>query len=79
MTNLVKEATEMGGFSFWHWIVVLFLFFVVGFPVAKILGRLGLSKVFVILAFIPLVNWIALWVLAYAKWPAIPNDAETFK
>ena len=67
------------GFSLWHWIILLFFLFVVGFPMAKILGRLGLPKALVILAFIPLVNWIALWALAYAKWPAVDNNAETFR
>ncbi len=69
----------MGYFSLWHWIIVLLFLFVVGYPVARILGRLGLPRALVALAFIPLVNWIALWVLAYAKWPAVHHDTETFK
>jgi ABC-type spermidine/putrescine transport system permease subunit I len=63
----------------WQLIIVLFFAFVVGFPVARILSRMGYSKAWALLVLVPLVNWIALWVLAYAKWPALNNDVETFE
>jgi membrane associated rhomboid family serine protease len=66
-------------FSLWHWVIAILFIFVIGFPVARILGRLGLPKALVILAFIPIVNWIALWLLAYAKWPSIPSVSEIFE
>jgi hypothetical protein len=69
----------MGIGSLWHWFILLFIAVIVGMPIARILGRLGYSKAWAILAFVPLVNWIALWVLAYAKWPALGNDIETFE
>ena len=69
----------MGGFSLWHWIILVLFAFVVGYPVSRILGRLGLPKALAVLAFVPLINWIALWVLAYAEWPAVCRDDETFK
>ena len=78
MTNLKLGVRDMGSFSLLHWIIVLFFLFVVGFPVARILGRLGFSKALVVIAFIPLVNWIALWVLAYARWPAVGSEGEAF-
>ncbi len=56
------------------WIIALVWIFGVGIPVAKILGRLGYSKVFVVLAFIPLVNIIGLWILANATWPKLPGN-----
>ena len=70
----------MGGLSLAHVVIMLIIFAVIGYPVARILGRLGFSKALVILAFIPLVNWIALWVLAFARWPAMSGDgvAQTF-
>ena len=69
------------GFSLSHLIVLVIILCVIGFPVAKILGRLGYSKAFVILAFIPAVNWIALWVLAFAQWPVLARvkTEETFR
>ncbi|BDD94880.1 hypothetical protein OYT13_08000 [Pandoraea sp. XJJ-1] len=41
----------------------------VGVPVWRILTRLGLSPWFTVLAFIPVVNIISLWLLSYAAWP----------
>lgn len=43
---------------------------VVGFPVWRILTRLGLSPWLTVLAFIPVVNVISLWLLSYANWPS---------
>ena len=50
-------------------LALLFWIAVFGFPVWRILSRLGFSGFWAILAFIPLVNLIALWVLALNKWP----------
>lgn len=43
----------------------------IGVPTAIILGKAGYSKLWVLLAFIPMVNLIALWVFAFAKWPVL--------
>ncbi|MER1968517.1 hypothetical protein [Castellaniella sp. GW247-6E4] len=43
----------------------------IGIPAAIILGKAGYSKLWVIVAFIPMVNLIALWIFAFAKWPAL--------
>lgn len=43
----------------------------IGIPAAIILGKAGYSKLWVIVAIIPMVNVIALWVFAFAKWPAL--------
>jgi hypothetical protein len=50
-------------------VVVLFIW-----PYGRILSRLGYSPWLCLLMLVPLVNVIALWVFAYAKWPAV---AET--
>lgn len=60
----------MGAFSIWHWVIVILVLLLPGYPIARILGRLGFSKWWVIVAFITPFNLIALWVLAYARWPA---------
>ncbi len=39
-------------------------------PVQEILHRAGHSRWWVVLLFVPLVNWVGLWVFAYARWPA---------
>jgi len=64
----------MGSFSVFHWLIVLVWIFGIGIPVAKILGRLGYSKALAILAFVPLVNIIALWFLASGAWPNVTEN-----
>jgi hypothetical protein len=46
----------------------------VGAPVANILHRT--SRWWLLIAFIPLINLIGLWVFAFTRWPAI-NSAST--
>lgn len=43
----------------------------IGIPAAIILGKAGYSKVWVLLAFVPMVNLIALWIFAFSNWPAL--------
>jgi uncharacterized membrane protein YhaH (DUF805 family) len=64
----------MGAYSFWHLLVLLFWIVVVGVPVSRILRRIGFSGWWAVLAFIPLVNLAALWVFAFARWPARPDQ-----
>jgi hypothetical protein len=56
-------------FGPWGLIVLLVWVLLVGFPIGRILSRIGWSPWLAILAFIPLVNLIALWILATSKWP----------
>jgi hypothetical protein len=69
----LKEA-QMGSMSIWHWIVVLLYIFVLVFPVARILSRLGMSRWWSALAIIPLLNLVGLWILAFVPWP---NERST--
>lgn len=55
-----------GGFGFF-WLIVYILVLVI--PIARILGRLGFNQWWSMVAVIPLVNVIFLWILAYADWP----------
>jgi uncharacterized membrane protein YhaH (DUF805 family) len=43
-------------------------------PVARILRRTGYSRWSCLLALIPLVNYIGLWILAYIRWPAVNKN-----
>jgi hypothetical protein len=62
----------------WHWVMPLgmplLLIIIVAVPVANILHRAGRSRWWTILAFMPLVNLIGLWVFAFTRWP---NRATT--
>jgi uncharacterized membrane protein YhaH (DUF805 family) len=42
---------------------------ILGWPVSKILRRLGFSGWWALLAFVPLVNFVSVWVLAFSRWP----------
>ncbi|MFK0375279.1 hypothetical protein [Pandoraea sp. NPDC090278] len=49
----------------------------IGFPVWRILTRLGFSPWFTVLAFIPVVNVVSLWLLSYANWPIQRTTVQT--
>jgi uncharacterized membrane protein YhaH (DUF805 family) len=69
----------MGSFSLMHWLVVffgiaffytIFLFVIIGIPVARILRRTGKSRWWSLLILVPIVNLIGFWIFAFARWPA---------
>ena len=45
-------------------------------PVAAILKRVGFSAWWSILALIPLVNLVALWIFAFSDWPRLSRKAS---
>jgi hypothetical protein len=63
----------MESFSLWHWIILILFLVLNGVPIAKILGRVGLSKWWTIAFLIPFLNLVALWIFANARWPAIDH------
>jgi uncharacterized membrane protein YhaH (DUF805 family) len=64
----------MGAFSLFHLVAVLVILVVYVVPVVKILHKAGYSGWWTLLMIIPLVNIIALWCFAFAKWPALAGD-----
>jgi len=52
-----------------HWLFFIIVVAVVLYPVGRILSRIGFSPLWSVLVFVPLVNLIALWVLASIDWP----------
>lgn len=56
-------------FGFWHgWGIVLFaLVFVI--PCWRIVRKAGFEGAWALLAFIPVVNIVALWIFAFMRWP----------
>ena len=65
--------------SSWHWIMppVMFLLLlgVLGVPIAHVLHRSGRSRWWTIIAFVPLLNLIGLWVFAFSRWPKLDQAA----
>ena len=44
------------------------------FAVARILRRMGHSPYWCLLYFVPVANLVAIWVLAYVRWPAMDRS-----
>jgi hypothetical protein len=66
----------MNTLSPWHLLILLVIPAVLlGFPVAKILQRLGISPWWTILMFFPLLNLIGLWMLSFVRWPRLEQQS----
>lgn len=65
----------MTGYGSAHWLLFVVMVILVLYPIGRILRRLGLSPFWSLLVFIPLVNLVSLWVLAFSDWPE--QKAET--
>jgi hypothetical protein len=61
----------MQSFNLWHSIILTVFVVLQAIPIAKILGRVGLSKWWTIAFLIPFINLVTLWIFASARWPAI--------
>ena len=65
----------MDGWSF-HWLWFIVMVAVVVYPLGRILNRIGFSPLWAIVMFIPLLNLIALWILAFTEWPRGTGDGS---
>jgi len=59
----------VGTFSISHWAIVGVVLFVLGYPASRVLKRIGFSRWWIVVALIPYVNVVGLWILAFVKWP----------
>jgi uncharacterized membrane protein YhaH (DUF805 family) len=67
---------EMDGLSFWHLVTIIAIIVEI-IPIVWILHRAGLSGWWAVLIFIPLINLIALWAFAIARWPNMDSPARS--
>jgi hypothetical protein len=59
-------------------IVLLVYSLAIVIPFGQLLRRSALSRWWLLLAFVPVINVVALWVFAYVRWPTDrPRDDET--
>lgn len=58
-----------GGFGLFPLIWLVVVAVVVLFPLGTVLRRIGFSPLWSVLAIVPIVNLVALWVLAFTDWP----------
>ena len=73
---MIDDWTNMTGYGFGHWVFFVIMVGVVLYPAGRVLNRLGLSPFWSVLIFIPLVNVISLWILAFIDWPASTIKTE---
>jgi hypothetical protein len=59
----------MGGFSIWHWLILIVWFASFVAPLWRILPRAGISAWISLFGFIPLGALVLWWVLAFKDWP----------
>lgn len=70
---MMNDWTGMEGYSLIHWLAFAAMVAVILYPIGRILARIGLSPFWSLVALIPFVNLVALWVLAFGRWP---RDAD---
>jgi hypothetical protein len=66
---LQQRRRFMGGFSIWHWLIVLIIAFIFIYPICRIVGKAGYNPALGLLWLIPIVNFVLLWVFAFSDWP----------
>lgn len=60
-----------------HWTGFVLSAALLLYPIGRILGRIGYSPFWSLVAFVPLLNVIALWALAFSKWPLEGQTSST--
>lgn len=63
-------------FSFWHGLGAIFFWLVFLIPVWRIISKAGYSGAWALVSLIPVVNIIALWIFAFARWPMEPGAGD---
>ncbi|AXK63134.1 DUF805 domain-containing protein [Burkholderia anthina] len=63
----------MEHFTAWQLLVSLVLVAVVIYPYVRIVRRTGHSGWWVLTMFVPILNFIMLWVFAFARWPNVDD------
>lgn len=64
----------MEHFSAWQWLVTLVVIAVCMYPYVLIVRRTGHSGWWVVTMFLPIVNFVMLWVFAFVRWPAVDEQ-----
>lgn len=67
----------MTGYGLVHLLFFAVMVAVILYPLGRILNRIGVSPFWSVLVFFPLVNLIALWVLAFSDWPVERNRGNS--
>lgn len=66
----------MGSFGPVHWIIVVAVLAIYIVPVSRILRRTGFPGWLAVLALLPGINLLLLWVFAFVPWPRDNEELE---
>ena len=61
----------MGGFTIWHFAIVLVIWAAWVIPLYKIFGRIGWARGLAFIALIPPLAVVLLWCIAFGRWGAV--------
>lgn len=71
---MMENWPNMMGYGYGHWFAFVIGAILILYPIGRILGRIGFSPFWSIVAVVPLVNLIGLWVMAFTDWPRIDRE-----
>jgi hypothetical protein len=57
-----------------HIAIIIAAILILVLPVQQILHRTGHSRWWTVLMFVPGLNWLAVWILAFVRWPALDKS-----
>ena len=69
LAAMMGDWSDMGSYGLGHWAVFAITVAIILYPIGRILGRIGFSPFWSVLALVPIGNLIALWFLAFIAWP----------
>ncbi len=74
----MHETMWSGGYGMWfggHWLFMLLWIAIILPPFWKIFSKAGFSGWLSLLIFVPLVNLVVLYIVAFTDWPALKSTA----
>ena len=74
---MMYEWPDMWEYGIAHWLLFIVVVVAIVYPIGRILRRLGFSPFWSVLVFIPLVNLLSLWILAFSDWPSPRSGSGT--
>jgi len=64
----------MESFSIWYWLVIILISAATLYPYVRIIRRTGHSGWWLLAGIVPVLNFVMLWVFAFARWPALEGQ-----
>jgi hypothetical protein len=60
-----------------HWLLFVAFVVVVVYPIGRILRRIGFSPLWSVLVFVPVLNVLGVWILAFTDWPKRSDSQQS--